>query len=105
MVTFDCGRVGREVVSDVIGDVADIIFLPEVKVGDRADMLRRADVLFARNTATDLTPDERLLLGGVRLLQFYTAGVDFIPLQELPAGLPIASNGGAFAEPSQLMWL
>lgn len=99
VVTFDLGRVGREVVGEVIGEVADIIFLTEVQAADRADVLRRADVLFARHTATDLTPEERALIGGVRLLQFYTAGVDFIPLQNLPAELPIASNGGAFAEP------
>ena len=99
VVTFDVGRVGREVVEEVVGEVADIIFLPEVSAADRADVLRRADVFFARNTATDLTADERMLIGGARLLQFYTAGVDFIPLQDLPAELPIASNGGAFAEP------
>ena len=99
VVTFDVGRVGREVVCEVIGEVADIIFLTEVKAADRADVLRRADVLFARNTVTDLTPDERAMIGAARLLQFYTAGIDFIPLQELPAELPIASNGGAFAEP------
>jgi glycerate dehydrogenase len=99
VVTFDVGRVGREVVGDVIGEVADIIYLTEVQAADRADVLRRADVLLARHTATDLTPDERVLIGGSRLLQFYTAGVDFIPLQALPAELPIARNGGAFAEP------
>jgi glycerate dehydrogenase len=99
VLTFDVGHVGREVVHEVIGEMADIIDLTEVKAADRADILRRADVLLARNTAIDLTPDERALIGGARLLQFYTAGVDFIPLQELSAELPIASNGGAFAEP------
>ena len=28
-----------------------------------------------------------------------TAGIDYVPLASLPAGLPIATNGGAFAEP------
>jgi phosphoglycerate dehydrogenase-like enzyme len=99
VVTFDVGRVGREVVGDVIGEVADILFLTELNATDRADALRRADVLLARHTATDLTPQESALIGRARLLQFYTAGVDFIPLQGLPAALPIAGNGGAFAEP------
>ena len=99
VVTFDVGRVGGEVVCEVIGEVADIIFLTEVDAADRAAVLRRANVLFAQNTETDLTLEERTLIGGVQLLQFYTAGVDFIPLQDLPAELPIASNGGAFAEP------
>ncbi len=99
VVTFDVERVGREVLREVIGQEADIVFLPEVKAADRADVLRRAEVLFSRHTATDLTPEERALIGRARRLQFYTAGVDFIPLQDLSPELPIASNGGAFAEP------
>jgi phosphoglycerate dehydrogenase-like enzyme len=40
-----------------------------------------------------------LLARNCRLLQFHSAGVDYLPLKQLPAGLPIAGNGGAFAEP------
>jgi len=68
VVTFDIGRVGREVVGEVIGEVADIIFLTEVKATHRTDILRRADVLLARNTTTDSTPDERTLIGGARTI-------------------------------------
>jgi phosphoglycerate dehydrogenase-like enzyme len=35
----------------------------------------------------------------MRLVQFVTAGVDFIPLHDLPPEVPLASNGGAYAEP------
>ncbi len=99
VVSFDVGRVGHEVIRDVIGDVAEIVHLTEVDSAQRANALRQADVLLARNTATDLTADERGLIDHLRLLQFYSAGIDFIPLQELPASLPIANNGGAFAAP------
>ena len=33
-----------------------------------------------------------------RLIQFIIAGVDFIPLGELPEGVPVATNGGGYAE-------
>jgi phosphoglycerate dehydrogenase-like enzyme len=32
-------------------------------------------------------------------VQFVTAGVDFVPLGDLPAEVPVACNGGAYAEP------
>jgi glycerate dehydrogenase len=62
-------------------------------------VLSRAEVILAQHTTKDLAPDELPLIHEVKLLQFFTAGVDFIPLQDLPESLPIASNGGAFAEP------
>ena len=99
MVLFDVESVGRQVIREVIGTAADILYLPDVAATARAEVLRRATVILAQNTATELTLDELALIHQVRLLQFYTAGVDFIPLQELPADLPIATNGGAFAEP------
>jgi hypothetical protein len=43
-------------------------------------------------------PDEAPLLEGARLIQFMIGGVDFIPLGELPKGVPVATNGGGYAE-------
>ena len=37
-------------------------------------------------------------MDGARLIQFMIAGVDFIPLGELPEGVPVATNGGGYAE-------
>ena len=99
VVLFDVESVGRQVIREVIGTAADIVYLPDVEATARAEVLRRATVILAQNTAQELTPDELALIHQVRLLQFYTAGVDFIPLQALPAALPIAANRGASAEP------
>jgi lactate dehydrogenase-like 2-hydroxyacid dehydrogenase len=99
VVVFDVDSVGRRVIRETIGAVADILYLTDVPAAERAAVLRRAEVIFAQNTAKDLTTDELSLIRTVRLVQFYTAGVDFIPLQALPAECPIATNGGAFAEP------
>ena len=107
VVLFDVESVGRQVIREVIGTAADILYLPDVEATARAEVLRRATVILAQNTAKELTPDELALIHQVRLLQFYTAGVDFMPLQALPADLPIAANrgcvrrtdGGACARP------
>ena len=92
VVLFDVESVGRQVIREVIGTAADILYLPDVAATARAEVLRRATVILAQNTATELTLDELALIHQVRLLQFYTAGVDFIPLQALPADLPIAAH-------------
>src|SRR5262249_61435142 len=41
---------------------------------------------------------EAALLAGARLIQFMIGGVDFIPLGELPKRVPVATNGGGYAE-------
>ena len=99
VVTFDVHRAGREVIGETIGTTATMVYLPDVPPAERATVLRRAAVILAQHTAKDLTPDEIPLIRDVKLLQFVTAGVDFIPLRAFPEALPIASNGGAFAEP------
>ncbi len=58
-----------------------------------------ASAILARDTGKDLHPDEARQIRSARLIQFLTAGIDFVPLNELPAGIPIAGNGGAYAEP------
>jgi phosphoglycerate dehydrogenase-like enzyme len=55
--------------------------------------------VLSRQTARELKAGESELIAHARLLQFVTAGVDYVPLAGLPAGLPIACNGGAYAEP------
>jgi phosphoglycerate dehydrogenase-like enzyme len=79
-------------------DGAEILFLPELRPDERASALRRTTVFLAWHLK-DLRPRETELLRGTRLVQFMTAGVDFIPLSELPVDIPVASNGGAYAAP------
>jgi len=78
---------------------AEILALQGLEPAARAEALRRAAVVLARNTDVELKPEERPLLANLKLLQFITAGVDYITLSDLPANLPIACNGGAYAEP------
>ena len=60
--------------------------------------MRNADAVLARTTR-ELRQGEIALLKDTRLVQFINAGIDFVPLAELPEGVQVATNGGAYAEP------
>src|SRR5262249_58205108 len=99
VVLFDVGSNGRQVIREVIGEVADITYLPDVAVAARAAVLRRATVILAQNTAAELTPDELALLREGWLVQFFTAGGGFFSFQGLPARLPISPHNRASPPP------
>ena len=99
LVTLEPGAHGRAVIERTLGPTAEIAYLADLSQADRAAALAAADVILARNTAKELHPGEATLIRKVRLIQFVTAGVDYIPLADLPADVPIANNGGAYAEP------
>lgn len=82
-----------------MGSAARVVYLADIPVEGRADALAEAAVLLARDTSKELHAGEAALIGKARLVQFVTAGVDYIPLGDLPKGPPIANNGGAYAEP------
>jgi phosphoglycerate dehydrogenase-like enzyme len=98
-VTFEVKEAQRAIVSQAIGKLADIRYLADLGAAERQDVLRCADVLLARNTGKELRSEELPLLQKARLIQFLSAGLDYIPLHELPAQIPLASNAGAYAEP------
>ena len=100
VVTFPQEEKGRPFITDALEGAADVVYLADIDDDQaRAAALRGATVLLARNTAKELRPHEAALLDGVKLIQFINAGVDFVPLKVFPPHVPIASNGGAYAEP------
>ncbi len=99
VVSFPLNAADRAIVAAAIADAGDITYLADCDDTARADALRGADVLFAANTARELRPGEAALLANARLIQFMPAGIDFIPMGDLPEGVPVASNAGAYAEP------
>jgi phosphoglycerate dehydrogenase-like enzyme len=96
-VGFALDMAARATLAAALPPGTEILALPET--ADRPALLRRADVLLARNTRDELHQGEGGLLSGAKFIQFMTAGVDYIPLRALPAEVPIACNGGAYAEP------
>ena len=99
VVSFTLNVAERALMAETVGGAGEIIHLADCDEAGRAAALSRADVLFAANTARELRPGEAGLLAGAKLIQFMPAGIDFIPIGDLPAGVPVATNAGAYAEP------
>jgi phosphoglycerate dehydrogenase-like enzyme len=99
VVTYPLTERSRAIVREELGGVAEVIYLTELAVGERAAALGRAGAVLANDTAKELLPGESALLGNARLLQFSAAGVDWVPTRDLPLSLPVAGNKGASAEP------
>jgi phosphoglycerate dehydrogenase-like enzyme len=98
-VTFNLRPPESSIVADALGTAAQPVYLADLDDAGRAGALRDAVAILARDTSKDLRPEEPALVQSARLIQFVTAGIDFVPLSALPAHIPIASNGGAYAEP------
>jgi len=97
-VSLEANDSQRAIISETLGSVADIRYLSDLKAPERQEILRRTDVLLARNTAKELRAEELHLLCKARLIQFLSAGVDYIPLNGIPSEIPLAGNGGAYAQ-------
>jgi phosphoglycerate dehydrogenase-like enzyme len=98
VVAFELSEKRKAIVADALAGASDVVCLTELDEAARAEALRNAGVLLTFNTAKELRPGEATLLAGARLIQFMIGGVDFIPLGELPKGVPVATNGGGYAE-------
>jgi phosphoglycerate dehydrogenase-like enzyme len=89
----------RLVFEQAVAGAAPVVALPDVADADRASVLRSAVALLSRNPEKDFREGELALIENARLLQCFSSGVDFINLNVIPAGVPIAGNAGAFSEP------
>jgi glycerate dehydrogenase len=98
-VTFKPRDAERAIVAEAVGNIAKIRYLADFDDPGRRDVLSRADVMLARNPGNELRPDEFSLVHNARLIQFLSAGVDHLPVNALPANVPMAKNAGAYAEP------
>ena len=85
VIAYAMAPADRAVVTDVIGGLADPVYLTELEQDARETALRSATAVLSRNLHKELRDREAELLAGTRLVQFMTAGVDFIPLKALPA--------------------
>jgi len=98
-VTFELDAAGRGIIAEALGSAADIVSLAKLDEAARAATLRQAAALIAGNPLKELRAHELPLLGHMKLVQLLAAGIDFIRMDQLPPGVPVASNAGAYAEP------
>jgi len=89
----------REAIAGALHGVAAITYLPEVAEDQRAAALGSADAVLAWLPSELRGPEELALLESTGLFQSMAAGVDQVPFDELPDGVAVASNAGAYADP------
>lgn len=99
VVTFPMSDRSRAIIADELGDAGKAVYLADVAPEGRAALLQSAGAILSHDTSAELRPEEIPLIGGAKLLQFTAAGIDWIPLNDMPPDLPIAGNRGASAEP------
>jgi hypothetical protein len=98
VVAFALNQKRKAIVADALAGASGVVYLTELDETARTEALRNTGVFLTFNTSKELRPGEAKLLDGARLIQFMIGGVDFIPLGELPEGVPVATNGGGYAE-------
>jgi len=99
VVTFAVDTPGRAVIAEAIGGEAQVVYLADLDTADRAPALSAAGALLSGNIGRELNAGELPLIAHARLVQFLSAGVDYISFAELPPGVPTAANRGAYAAP------
>jgi glycerate dehydrogenase len=97
VVTRQVDGEGRRVIESELAGLADIVYLWEAS--DRRAALRRAHVLISMLFPREVAKEEYGLLDNLALLQAVVAGVDFMPLDQIPAGTILCANVGAWADP------
>lgn len=99
VVTFVVDGPGRAVLAQALGDDAMVVYLPDLDAAARSRALTSAGALIAGNIGRELRVEELPLIANARLVQFMSAGVDYISFKDLPAEVPMAANRGAYAGP------
>lgn len=99
VVTYDPGEEGRVLLGEMLGDSTRLVFLQDLPEAQRARELSAAEVLLSWNLRRELRSEEWPEISEVRLVQLISAGADHVPFSELPSGVEVANNGGAYAEP------
>jgi phosphoglycerate dehydrogenase-like enzyme len=88
----------RAVIGASLDGVAELTYLSEAE-GRRREELASADAVLAWMLGAELRPDELAQLPSGSLIQLMSAGVDRVPFGQIPDGVAVASNAGAYAEP------
>lgn len=89
----------RAAMADELAGVADLKFWPELGRSARRGALESARAVMTYHPTRELGDEALAALANCGLIQCMTAGIDYLPLRELPPQIPVAYNAGAYAEP------
>ena len=99
VVTYNPTTEEKALFLEVLGSLATLTFLNEIPPVQREQLLGDASILLSWNFPREILPQEYTRLLHVTFLQLVTAGADHMPFADLPSGLIVASNPGAYAAP------
>jgi phosphoglycerate dehydrogenase-like enzyme len=100
LVTYRPGDEEREIYREVLGNLAQVYYLKEESKSNRSRLLKAAEILVALSfSEKEILIEEMPLLQETRFIQLVYAGADKVPFADIPAGIILAGNVGAFAGP------
>jgi phosphoglycerate dehydrogenase-like enzyme len=83
--------------SEALAGEAELVYTYELDDAQRAQTLRRAEVLLAWELDQEIPAGALEQAPGLRLVQLLSAGVDWVNFQAVPDRLTVASNAGAYS--------
>ena len=83
--------------SEALAGAAEVVYTHELDDAQRAQALRRAEVLLAWELDQEIPAGELEQAPGLRLVQLLSAGVDWVNFRAVPDRLIVASNAGAYS--------
>jgi len=98
-VTYPAPPEQARVIEDAPLKGARVEFVAGQEDAPRARVLGEAEALLAWRWSAEIRPEERSMLRRLRFLQLISAGADGLPFGEIPKGVTVAGNVGAYAEP------
>jgi len=98
-VSFDPLPGMRAAINSTLRDVAAVAYLAELGDARRGEALSAADALLSWGIGAELSTKELRELGSLGLIQLISAGVEHVPFRRLPPNVPVAANGGGWAQP------
>ena len=100
LVTYEPAAEEVDIFQEALTGMAQVCFLRQESGSSRSRLLANADIIVALSfSPNEILPAEIPLLQNTRFIQLIYAGADKIPFAQIPAGITMASNAGAFAEP------
>ncbi len=99
LITFEAEPRMRQSLDRKLSGLGEVSYLFDLAPQDRAAAVQGAQVVFFFGFSNELPPEERPLLAGAELLQSLPAGVDTLPMADIPEGPVICANSGGWAEP------